>query len=52
MPQDHSAIFDYPLKEAVMHTDDLKKILAGFCIAGLIAGSSFTVSSCAPGKSA
>jgi radical SAM modification target selenobiotic family peptide len=35
-----------------MNADDLKKILAGFCIAGLIAGSSFALSSCAPGKSA
>jgi len=27
-----------------MEVDDLKKILAGFCIAGLIAGSTFTLS--------
>jgi radical SAM modification target selenobiotic family peptide len=40
------------IKEAVMNVDDLKKILAGFCIASLIAGSSFTLSSCASGKSA
>jgi len=26
-----------------MEVDDLKKILAGFCIAGLIAGSTFTL---------
>ncbi len=31
---------------------ELKKILAGFCIAGLIAGSTFTISGCAAGKSA
>lgn len=35
-----------------MEVDDLKKILAGFCIAGLIAGSTFTLSACATGKSA
>ena len=35
-----------------MDADDLKKILAGFCVAGLIAGSSFTLNACAPGKSA
>jgi radical SAM modification target selenobiotic family peptide len=38
-------------EEAIMDVDDLKKILAGFCIAGLIAGSTFTLSGCA-GKSA
>jgi radical SAM modification target selenobiotic family peptide len=38
--------------EATMDVDDLKKILAGFCIAGLIAGSTFTLSGCAAGKSA
>jgi len=27
-----------------MEVDALKKILAGFCIAGLIAGSTFTLS--------
>jgi radical SAM modification target selenobiotic family peptide len=35
-----------------MDADDLKKILAGFCVAGLIAGSTFTLSGCAAGKSA
>jgi radical SAM modification target selenobiotic family peptide len=35
-----------------MDVDDLKKILAGFCIAGLIAGSTFSLSGCAAGKSA
>jgi radical SAM modification target selenobiotic family peptide len=35
-----------------MGVEDLKKILAGFCVAGLIAGSTFTVSGCASGKSA
>jgi radical SAM modification target selenobiotic family peptide len=39
-------------QEAIMDVDDLKKILAGFCIAGLIAGSTFTLSGCAAGKSA
>ena len=39
-------------KEATMDVDDLTKILAGFCIAGLIAGSTFTLSGCAAGKSA
>jgi radical SAM modification target selenobiotic family peptide len=39
-------------QEATMDVEDLKKILAGFCIAGLIAGSTFTLSSCAAGKSA
>jgi|GEM_PF-1074330 len=35
----------YPNKqEANMEVDDLKKILAGFCIAGLIAGSTFNLS--------
>lgn len=35
-----------------MDSQDLKKILAGFCIAGLIAGSTLTMSSCASGKTA
>ena len=30
-----------------MDGNDLKKILAGFCIAGLITGSTFALSSCA-----
>lgn len=30
-----------------MEANDLKKILAGFCVAGLIAGSTFAVSGCA-----
>jgi radical SAM modification target selenobiotic family peptide len=34
-----------------MDSNELKKILAGFCIAGLIAGSTFAISGCA-GKSA
>jgi radical SAM modification target selenobiotic family peptide len=34
-----------------MEGNDLKKILAGLCIAGLIAGSTLAVSGCA-GKSA
>lgn len=34
-----------------MDVDDLKKILAGFCIATLIAGSSLTLTGC-PKKSA
>lgn len=41
-----------PIKEALMDVTDLKKILAGFCIAGLIAGSTFTLNACASGKSA
>ncbi len=43
--------YTYKLQEAAMDVDDLKKILAGFCIAGLIAGSTFTLNSCASGKS-
>jgi radical SAM modification target selenobiotic family peptide len=39
-------------QEATMDVADLKKILAGFCIAGLITGSTFTLNSCASGKSA
>jgi radical SAM modification target selenobiotic family peptide len=35
-----------------MEAKGLKKILAGFCIAGLISGSTFTLSSCGKGKSA
>lgn len=35
-----------------MEAKDLKKILAGFCIAGLISGSTFALSSCNNGKSA
>ena len=35
-----------------MDVGDLKKILAGFCIAELIAGSTFTLSGCASGRSA
>ena len=34
-----------------MELNDLKKILAGFCIAGLITGSTFAISACG-GKSA
>lgn len=30
-------------KERIMDTKDLKKALAGLCITGLIAGSSFTL---------
>ena len=30
-----------------MDANDLKKILAGLCIAGLISGSTLTLSSCA-----
>jgi radical SAM modification target selenobiotic family peptide len=39
-------------EEAAMAGEELKKILAGFCIAGLIAGSTFTLGGCAGGKSA
>jgi len=39
-------------QEVTMDVADLKKILAGFCIAGLITGSTFTLNSCASGKSA
>ena len=39
-------------QEAEMDEKGLKKILAGFCIAGLIAGSTFTLNSCATGASA
>jgi radical SAM modification target selenobiotic family peptide len=35
-----------------MDVNDLKKILAGFCVAGLIAGSTFTLNSCATNSSA
>jgi radical SAM modification target selenobiotic family peptide len=36
-----------------MSTEQLKKLLAGLCIAGLISGASLTVTGCAtPGKSA
>ena len=35
-----------------MDVNDLKKILAGFCVAGLIAGSTFALNSCASSKSA
>ncbi len=35
-----------------MDVKDLKKMLLGFCIAGLIAGSTFAISGCAPGASA
>jgi radical SAM modification target selenobiotic family peptide len=35
-----------------MDSSDLKKILAGFCVASLIAGSTLTMSACATGKSA
>jgi radical SAM modification target selenobiotic family peptide len=40
------------LQETTMDANDLKKILAGFCIAGLVAGSTFTLNGCASGKSA
>ena len=39
-------------QEAIMDASELKKILAGFCIAGLIAGSTFALNSCKPGNSA
>lgn len=45
-------ISPFNIQEANMDVDDLKKILAGFCIAGLIAGSTFALSGCASGKSA
>jgi len=35
-----------------MESNDLKKILAGFCIAGLITGSTFVMSGCASESSA
>lgn len=35
-----------------MDLNDLKKILAGFCIAGLITGSTIAISGCSNGKSA
>jgi len=35
-----------------MEREDLKKILAGFCVAGLITGSTFALSSCNSSKSA
>jgi radical SAM modification target selenobiotic family peptide len=35
-----------------MEAFDLKKILAGLCIAGLITGSTFAISACSSGKSA
>lgn len=34
-----------------MDANDLKKILAGFCIASLITGASISLSACATGKS-
>jgi radical SAM modification target selenobiotic family peptide len=35
-----------------MDGNDLKKILAGFCVAGLITGSAAVFTGCSPGKSA
>ncbi|RJP78744.1 MAG: selenobiotic family radical SAM modification target peptide [Desulfobacteraceae bacterium] len=35
-----------------MEVKDLKKILAGFCVAGLITGSTFVLDGCSSGKSA
>lgn len=35
-----------------MEAKELKKILAGFCVAGLIAGSSIVLDGCSAGKSA
>ena len=35
-----------------MDVSDLKRILAGFCVASLIAGSTFTLNACTPGSSA
>ena len=40
------------MQEAIMDLNDLKKILAGLCIAGLISGSTFALSSCNSGQSA
>ncbi len=34
-----------------MDKADLKKILAGLCVAGLITGSTITVNACSAGKS-
>jgi radical SAM modification target selenobiotic family peptide len=35
-----------------MEVKDLKKFLAGLCVAGLISGSTFALSSCSPSQSA
>lgn len=35
-----------------MEAKDLKKFLAGLCIAGLISGSTFALSGCSHGQSA
>lgn len=35
-----------------MDAKDLKKILAGFCVAGLITGSTFVLDGCSPAQSA
>ncbi|RPJ82311.1 MAG: selenobiotic family radical SAM modification target peptide [Deltaproteobacteria bacterium] len=35
-----------------MDGKDLKKILAGFCVAGLITGSAFVLDGCSSGNSA
>lgn len=35
-----------------MDAKDLKKILAGFCVASLITGSTFVLDGCSAGKSA
>ena len=35
-----------------MDLDDLKKILAGFCIAGLVTGSTLALNGCVSGASA
>jgi radical SAM modification target selenobiotic family peptide len=40
------------LKGGIMDLSDLKKILAGFCIAGLISGSTLILSSCDSAHSA
>jgi radical SAM modification target selenobiotic family peptide len=35
-----------------MEVNDLKKFLAGLCVAGLISGSTFALSSCTSAQSA
>lgn len=35
-----------------MDSSDLKKVLAGLCMASLIAGSTFAFTACSSGKSA
>jgi radical SAM modification target selenobiotic family peptide len=50
-PSPGEFLFTFNQTGGTMDAKDLKKILAGLCIAGLISGSAFTLNSCAGNSS-